>query len=178
MNKKDKEVEIGKFLADKINAKHGLDYIVRPNENEGQHDGDVDVYLISLLEKTTLKVQITTQDGFLLEQMAKNRRRSDQGQEQEYSVLDMGPEIYIKRVIDKKTKRYSSHEDIVLVVCSEWGSQINENYVKENFPALASGDFRAIYWIRMPSYPETASHPHDGQVVAIRALYGSDGETI
>ena len=173
--KKDEELKIARYFIDRLNEKFSLDYNLVSNNNETKGESDVDVYANSNSGREQLKLQITTNDGQILKDCADNRKEAERnGSGFAMSpVRDLNPIKLINEAI--KNKKYSNPSDIILIVFSEFGSLVDKNWAKDNFPSLAQNNYKGIFWVRMPSNSERSSHPHNGQIVAIKNTFGVNG---
>ena len=173
--KKEKELKVARFFIDRLNKEYIFDYNLTSNDDETKGESDVDIYANSNLGKEQLKLQITTNDGQILKDCADNRKEAEKnGTGFAMSpVRDLEPEKLINKAITNK--KYSDPSNLFLIVFTEFGSLVDENWAKNHFPSLNQSNYRGIFWVRMPSSLEYSSHPHDGQIVAIKNTFGIDG---
>lgn len=173
--KKEKELKVARFFIGRLNKKYSFDYDLASNNNETKGESDVDIYANSNSKKEQLKLQITTNDGQILKDCADNKKEAERnGSGFAMSpVRDLEPEKLISSAI--KNKKYSNPNDLVLIIFTEFGSLVDEGWAKNNFPSLNQSNYKGIFWVRMPSDSKYSSHPHDGQIVAIKNAFGVNG---
>ncbi len=173
--KKQKELEVANFFIERLNKKYNFDYNLEPNINETKGESDVDIYANSISNKKQLKLQITTHDGQILRDFADNQKEAERNGIGFTSspVRDLEPEKLIDKAI--KNKVYADSSDLILIIFSEYGSLVDEGYAERNFPSLNQDNYKGVYWIMMPSSSEYSSHPHEGQIVAIKNAFGKNG---
>jgi len=173
--KKEKELEVAIFFINRLNKRFNLDYNPILNNDETKGESDVDIYANSKSNKEQLKLQITTHDGQILKDMAGLHKEADKNGTGFATgpVRDLEPEKLISKAIKNKT--YSDPSNLFLIVYTEFGALVNENWAKNNFPLLGQDNYKGIFWVRMPSNSKYSSHPHSGQIVAIKNPFGESG---
>lgn len=163
------------FFIAGLNKYHGLNYSVVANNNENEHDPEVDVYA-SLEGTDTLRIQVVTREGYLQALFAmlhKIARSTGQN-------IVWGPagkiksKNWIKDAILKKEGCYSPEvkRKLILLIAGEFGPIFNHDYAKEIFAEYTKSEFKGVYSVHLPSQPETSSHPHNGQIIAIKDIFG------
>ncbi len=173
MNKqKEDEIEVATFFIGRLNALYDLDYKIFPNdENKNGGEKDVDVYGRST-SKEELKLQLTTSDAEVLRKEALMVKEYKKDKKSKVFISNLTPEYCIKLAIENK-KLHSGKEDVCLIIHSEYSGLVNKDYARKNFPRYNNSAYQAVYWVLMPS--NNSSHPHSGQIVAIKNYFGEDG---
>lgn len=174
-NKKE-EIECANFFIKRFNKKYNLNYQIIPNESV---NSDTDVSAISN-NNPKYNFQIITGEGPLKRICGSLKTRSKQTGQNIVMVdaaIDMNIEKWIQEAIEKKkNKKYSSAKHLILLICREIGPLFNTDYAKERFANFKNFNFKGIYIVHLPTTSETSSHPHNGQIIAIKDIFGNRGE--
>ncbi len=175
---KREELKYSKFFIDRLNKRCGLDYSVQLNKNENKVDPEVDVYVISG-SNLQFNIQVRTREGRLKKIKAALQRESKIKNQNVVMgpVMDWKTKEWVVEAIREKEGHYSTDvkQKLVLLITGDIGPLFNEDYAKRIFEELKDSEFKGIYSIHLPATPESSSHPHDGQIIAIKDIFGKHG---
>lgn len=164
--KKIREKIVADFFINRFNQYHKKNYKIQVNENENIKDGDIDAYAVSD-ECKTLFLQIKTNEpeleGFF-------------GRARKHGGTRFGNiSVNIKEAILKKIKdgenQYPSTKCNLIFIISERISPVtfDKEYAQLISKWCSESKFKGIYLVKLPI-------GYDGQVVAIKDIYGNNGE--
>jgi len=173
------ESEYSQFFIKRLNNHYGLDYIIKPNDKEGEQDTEVDVYATSG-KCPILNLQVVTRERVLHEISAVLRREAKRAKKNAAigPAINMDTEKWITQAIKKKEIQYPDElkRNIILLVIGNIGSLFNENYAKQIFRGFSNSGFKGIYSVHLPSKdPARSNYLHDGQIIAIKDIFGNHG---
>lgn len=182
MNKKEDELRCADYFLLRQNEHIGSDYYSKPNFDESGNNAHVDIFaILKSGNYPNLNLQLTTRDGKLLSDFAQNRKIAKQTGEN----IVMGRASIVNSqsmtmsAINHKEELYPQlvKQDLVLLVTAEYLSLLDQEYARKVFSSFSSSDFMGIYSVRLPNDPQTSSHPHGGQIIAIKDIFGEHGAT-
>lgn len=178
MSNKKEELAVGTFFVERLNALCGTDYVAQSNEDEAKNDSDVDVYAISKNNKM-LKLQMKTGEPDLkaifprLQKEAKITKKNVVfGDLPAKGIFED-----LTNILRKEEKRYSTAKDLVLIIHEDFGPLVDGQFLVSYRPDLIQSLFKGVYLVKLPSVKENSSYPHDGQVVAIKDIFGNYGKS-
>jgi len=172
--KKQKEIEMNasSFFVERIKEKYGLNYKIKPNEDESKIDGDTDIYMESLDSKLIFNLQLTTSDMNVYPKVAYMKKQFKKSNS--ISILvDISFEKCIENAIEYK-KNISNKENIILIIHSEYSGEINKDYGRNVSSKFFDSKFKGIFWVLMPNSKDS-THQHNGQIIAIKNCFGGNG---
>lgn len=182
MNKKEDELRYADYFLLRQNKHNSSDYYSKPNFDESGNNAHVDIFAISKSGNyPNLNLQLTTRDGRLLSDFAQNRKIAKQTGENivmgRASIVNSG--LMTISAINHKEDMYpqSVKQSLVLLVTAEYLSLLDQEYARKIFSSFSTSDFMGIYSVRLPNDPQASSHPHGGQIVAIKDILGNHGAT-
>lgn len=179
-DRKYEEIKYSSFFISRLNKHYDLNYIVQPNDKENVSDPEVDIYAISDL-KPKLNIQVITREQVLREISAKLRKESMMMMKQNVVMgpaINLETEKWISNAIRKKENHYPVNlkQKLILLITGDIGSLFNENYAKKVFVEFQNTKFKGIYSVHLPSTdPVQSNYIHDGQIIAIKDIFGNHG---
>ncbi len=178
-SQKTKEYEVSCFFLERLNNFYGLKYSPKINNDENGADQYVDIFGESEKEIGKLKLQLTICDGYLHQSFADARVEIFKTGEAVSSVRSHGGHILnpIKAVLEKKADKTTGEE--ILIIHNDYGAPLwDEDGAKRMLPNLGlNSKYKGIYLVIMP-VPQPgskATYSHEGQVIAIKNIFGEDG---
>ncbi len=163
--KKDGEVAFGKFFIEHFNQRYKLDYRVTPNNEESS---DADIYAIAENLKT-LNLQLKTGEPGS-EHFWGSRIKHGSGT----GIIDVNIEELLAQIIRDSEQYYANKENLILLITERYQPTFDKYYAQRISNMFRSSIFRGIYIIKLPSFG--ASFPYEGQIVAIKDIFGNHGE--
>lgn len=191
-DQKDDEMFVSEFFVDRVNKVYGFDYFPEKNEKEKEKPS-IDVYARSKDGKNPeIKIQLTTCDDLhkFLNKSNKFWDDLEKGKEMDVSFA-VGRKIGInlidpiKAAIHKKEdklKKKKREGDEILILHNDFAIEMRpfeKGFIDDYLLPLAKkSSYRGVFLIITPT-PSTRSFTsfrHDGQIVALRNIFGADGE--
>lgn len=167
MNKKEEELKFSKFFIERFNQHYKLNYRVVPNNEETKINGDTDIYAV---EKNSekLNLQVTTGESELKQLLASIRKESQQTGKDVSRTIIIGHKERITQPLKQKEQKYhiGAKNNLILLVTEDFGPQYDKEYVRRLFGNHSTA-FKGIYLIKWPS------HSYEGQIVAIKDIFGN-----
>jgi hypothetical protein len=172
--KKQKEIEmnVSSFFVERIKERYGLNYKIKPNEDENKIDGDTDIYMESLDNKLICNLQLTTGDMNVYPRVAYMNKQYKKGN----SVVVLA-DLSFKKCIEnalKNKEKFDDKESIILIIHSEYSSEINKDYGCNVSSEFVDSKFKGIFWVLMPNSKDS-TNKHNGQIIAIKNSFGENG---
>lgn len=178
MSNKREELVVGTFFVARLNSRRGTDYVAQINENEKKRDSDVDVYAFSKYNET-LRLQMKSGEPELkaifprLQKEAKKTKKNVVFGD----LPTKGIFEDLTNILRKGEKRYSTAKDLVLIIHEYFGPLVEGQFLISHRPDLIQSLFKGVYLIKLPSVKENSSHPHDGQILAVKDIFGDHGKS-
>ena len=176
---KNEEKEFAKFFISQLNNKYNFDYKIVPNDAENVKDGDVDIFALSS-KHPKINLQLTTWERLYFERSAEASREAESTGSD--FVWFRGPvlnkEKGVREAIIKKENKYSQEvkKNLILLITGSLGPLLNDKYAKKIFADLSKSTFKGLYSVHFPSSKENSSQPHNGEIIAIKNVFGDNGE--
>ncbi|MDP2736224.1 MAG: hypothetical protein Q8O59_00350 [bacterium] len=172
MNKRE-ELKSAKFFVDWLNKKYGYNYMAISNDNENKSDTEIDIYATSNnMGLQPLNLQLVTSEGKMFKEFALLRKKSKKTGNGVVrgNVIDLDSMEWIKSAIELKEKKYPKDvkKSMVLLIQKDIWPLFDESYFNNHFQNYKTSDFKGIYLVHTPK--ESSSHPHDGQILAIKGF--------
>lgn len=177
MTKKEEELKFSKFFIERFNKHHSFNYQAVPNDRESAQDSDVDVYGIEA-GRDRLNLQVTTGEGELKGMWAGLRKEAKKTGISIGSTMILSIPGKVGQAIKLKSK-YSpeAKKSLIMLITEESGPTFDENYTRIVFNDFRNSDFKGVYLVKFPIDSNVSSRPHSGQIVAVKDIFGSHGET-
>jgi hypothetical protein len=178
--KKQEEIKYSRFFVDSLNKRLNLDYKIQPNENENKIDPDIDIYAISQ-NHPWLNLQIVTREKIFKELFPCLQRKAKATGKNTIMADKVNGDIekWIIEAMEHKENKYplDVKKNLTLLIIGNIGPLFNKDYAKKIFAEFKNSEFKGIYSVHLPSNPKTSSHLHNGQIIAVKDIFGEHGET-
>lgn len=177
-NKKERELAEASFFLNRFNARHGTDYQPVANSKEDTQEEWIDVFAVSRSDQyPRLDLQLTTRDAILRKEegrLSAEARRTKKG----FAggrVISIDSVEWVQEAIQNKKYPPEMMQSLVLLVTTDVGPLLNEEYAKRSFAKLQLGEYKGVYYVHLPNLPENSSPSHRGQIVSIKGICGDNG---
>ena len=178
---KDKEMEVAQFFIDRLNAFYEFDYVPESNPNEVDDFQFTDVFARSKKHEDLL-LQLVTSDGDYYKTIAAGRRERERTGDPLSSVMLVpngnGTTDPIRWMIEHKKEKTTGKEILLVheeVISVTW----NPEGAKRMLPPLAvDSPFKAVFLVILPTGENVkTTRRFDGQVIALKNIFGLNGES-
>lgn len=165
ISKKQDEQKFSDFFAERFNKTYNLNYRIVPNNEEAD---DVDIKAISK-EGETLNLQLKTGEPDL-ERFWGRRKKLGSG----WGIIDGNIEKLLNQIIKDAENHYANKEKLILLITEKHEPIFDKNYALRISNIFKSSSFKGIYIVNLPSFE--GDYSSDGQVVAIKDMFGNHGK--
>ena len=157
------------FFITRFNKHYSLSYATHSNENESVSDTDVDIYATAK-NGGILKLQIKTGEP-AWEAFWGSRIRHGSGM----AVIDVNIPKLLSGIINTAELKYPNKNDLVLLIGEKMQPIFDTQFAQLICRPFKDSGFKGIYLIKLPF--DSGIPPYEGQVVAIKGIFGNNGET-
>lgn len=164
-NKKDEEIEFAKFFVERFNKKHNSNYKAIPNNKDSS---DIDIYATSE-NLETINFQLKTGEPDL-ERFWGRRKKLGSGR----GIIDGNIEKLLNQIIKDAENHYANKEKLILLITEKHEPIFDKNYALRISNIFKNSSFKGIYIANSPSFE--GDYSSDGQVVAIKDMFGKNGK--
>lgn len=164
-NKRSDELTFARFFAERLNQFQELNYQVVPNNEESS---GVDVFAVAE-NLETLNLQLKTGEPWLEQLWGCMRKLKSGGW-----IHDGKFEELLGQIIRDSEKHYASREKLILLVTERYQPVFDKYYAQRISAMFVNSTFKGIYIVKLPTLG--ARPPYEGQIVAIKDIFGSHGE--
>lgn len=164
-NKKDEEIEFAKFFVERFNKKHNSNYKVIPNNKDSS---DIDIYATSE-NLETINFQLKTGEPDL-ERFWGRRKKLGSGR----GIIDGNIEKLLNQIIKDAENHYANKEKLILLITEKHEPIFDKNYALRISNIFKNSSLKGIYIANSPSFE--GDYSSDGQVVAIKDMFGKNGK--
>ncbi|MBI4132713.1 MAG: hypothetical protein HY473_01260 [Candidatus Sungbacteria bacterium] len=165
LDKKDDELAFAKFFIERLNQFRKLNYRVVSSDEESS---GADIYATAE-NLETLNLQLKTGEPGL-ERFWGRRRKLGSGM----GIIDVNIEDLLAQIIRDSEKHYANKENLTLLITERYQPVFDKNYALRISTMFGNSSFKGIYIVKLPSF--RASFPYEGQIVAIKDIFGNHGE--
>jgi hypothetical protein len=165
INKKGGEIAFAKFFVERFNQKHNSNYQVIPNSEESSA---TDIYAISE-NLETLNLQLKTGEPGL-ERFWGRRRKLGSGM----GIIDVNIEELLAQIIRDSENHYANKEKLILLITERYEPFFDKDYALRISTMFRNSTFKGIYIVNSPSFE--GNLPSEGQIVAVKDMFGNHGE--
>lgn len=172
--KREEEIKVTKFFIDYLNKEFNFDYKVKWYER----DEEIDTCALSTSgEYKQLNFQIRRIDDEVIKEFINLQREAERtGKEFAMGLVrDFNIEKWIEDAIKDKEKHYGYgnpvKKNLILLLWINFGPLFNPDYAQKIFAYLKDSEFKGVYFVHLPTSPNTSSYPHNGQIIAIKDAF-------
>lgn len=168
--KKWEEKKVADFFISHFNCYHKKNYRTKINEDEYVKNEDVDVYAVSD-DCDTLYLQIKTNEpeleGFYGRARKHGRTR--------FGDVFVNIKESICKMIKDGEKQYSTRGNLIFIISERISpATFDKEYARLISNECGNSEFKGVYLVKLP-IGSGENHPYEGQIVAIKDIYGKSG---
>lgn len=165
VNKKRSEQTLAEFFVEHFNQNCDLNYRVVPNIKEAS---DIDVYAIAE-NCETLNLQLKTGEPEE-ERFWGSRRKHGSGM----GIIDGNIEELLAQIIQYSEKHYANKENLTLLITERYQPVFDKDYALLISNKFRNATFKGVYLVKLAAFD--TNHPYEGQIVAIKDIFGNHGK--
>jgi len=90
------------------------------------------------------------------------------------AMINVNIEDRIKQIIKNAEQQYSTKDKLILLIGEKMEPTFDKGYARLISKGYENSGFKGIYLVKLPF--DDTSPPYEGQIVAIKDIYGNNGE--
>jgi hypothetical protein len=164
-NKKRGENSLAEYFIERFNKAYNLNYRVIPN---GEEASDADIHAISE-NSEALNLQLKTGEPGL-EHFWGTRIKQGSGM----AVIDTNIEELLNQIIKSGERHYANSKDLILLITERYQPTFDDGYALYISSKLKNTTFKGVYIVKLVAFD--AKYPYEGQIMAIKDIFGNHGK--
>lgn len=166
LNKKREERMFSDFFVERFNKNYNLNYRTISNSEEAN---EVDFYAVSE-DGETLNLQLKTGEPES-EKFYGTRIKQGSGM----AIIDTEIKELLSQIIKAGELHYANAKNLILLITAKEQYVFDEDYALCISNKFKAATFKGIYLVKLPAFDK--KHPYEGQIVAIKDIFGKHGKT-